>query len=267
MNQSPTRARGASSNPNEMRVYGVNACNALWQERAASIIRVYVTADRMAQFGPLLKWCAKHKKAYHVVDDEGLAKVAQSVHHEGVLILTQAQQPLGDDDCLDALGRRKGPTVVLYLDGVQNPHNVGAIVRLAAHFGVSMILGAEGELPRLTPAAARIAEGGMEHVQLAILKKPKAVITELRALGFKLIGTSSHVQDSLYANPLPERSILVIGGEVEGASGRLLAFCDEVRAIPGTGNVESLNVAAATGIFLAEFWREHHQAGGGTARL
>ncbi|MEN9836248.1 MAG: rRNA (guanosine-2-O-)-methyltransferase RlmB [Pseudomonadota bacterium] len=266
MNQSPIRARGASSNPSEMRVYGVNACTAVWQQRAASIIRVYVTKELMTQFGPLLKWCAKHKKAYHVVDEEALAKIAQSVHHEGVLILAQAQQPLGDNECLDILSSRRQPTVVLYLDGVQNPHNVGAIVRLAAHFDVPMILGAEGELPRLTPAAARIAEGGIEHVQLAILKKPKAVITELKALGFKLIGTSSHVKDSIYASPLPERCIFVIGGEVEGASGRLLAFCDEVRAIPGTGHVESLNVAAATGIFLAEFWRGHRQTGG-TAKL
>ena len=267
MAQSPIRARGASSNPNEMRVYGVNACLALWQQRAAAIIRVYVTRDQMTQFGPLLKWCSKHKKAYHIVEAEDLAKVAQSVHHEGVLILAQVSSALGDDECLKLLAARRGPCALLYLDGVQNPHNVGAIVRLAAHFGVPMILGAEGQLPGLTPAAARIAEGGMEHVRLAILKKPKAVVTELKAMGFKLIGTSSHVSESLYSRPLPDKVIFVIGGEVEGASERLLAFCDEVRAIPGTGHVESLNVASATGVCLAEHWRSHQVAGCGGARV
>jgi tRNA G18 (ribose-2'-O)-methylase SpoU len=71
----------------EIKVYGRNACAALWQHRAADIVRVYVTEPMLKDFGPLLKWCAKNKKAYHVLDNASMEKVAQSVHHEGVVIL------------------------------------------------------------------------------------------------------------------------------------------------------------------------------------
>jgi len=251
------RASRTVTNASEVKVYGVNACSALWQNRAASIIRVYVTEDRMNLFGPLLKWCAKNKKAYHIVESEALDKIAQSVHHEGVVVLAQVKAPLNDEQCLQQVTASTGPCALIYLDGVQNPHNVGSIVRVAAHFGVPLILGSEGQLPRLTPSAARIAEGGIEHVNLAILKQPKVVLDKLKAAGFRLVGTSSHANTSLYSKPLPEKVIFIIGGEVEGASDQLLAAADEVRAIPGTGLIESINVAIATGICLGEFWRCH----------
>jgi len=241
----------------ETKVYGLNACAALWHHRADSIIRVYVTPERMREFGPLLKWCAKQRKTYHVLAAAELEKVAQSVHHEGVVFLTLAPPRLSDEQLLARLPKLLGPQCLLFLDGVQNPHNVGSITRVAAHFGVPYILGPDHLLPRLTPAATRIAEGGMEHVGFVGLSDPRGTLAELRQHGFKIIVTSSHATDSLYTKPLPERSILILGGEVEGASPQAMKQADEVRAIPGTGLVESLNVSVATGLCLGEFWRAH----------
>jgi len=241
----------------ETKVYGLNACAAIWQHRAAAIIRVYVTPERMREFGPLLKWCAKQKKTYHVLEATELERVAQSVHHEGVVFLTQAPLRLNDEQLLTRLPDLTGPQCNLFLDGVQNPHNVGSITRVAAHFGVPFILGPDRLLPRLTPAAARIAEGGMEHVTFVGLSDASGTLAQLQQHGFKIVVTSSHTTDSLYARPLPMRTVLILGGEVEGASPQALKLADEVRAIPGTGNVESLNVSVATGLCLGEFWRNH----------
>ena len=243
----------------ELKVYGLNACHALWTHRAEDIIRVYVTPERMREVGPLLKWCAARRKAYHVLSYEELATVAHSVHHEGMVLLARMPLPTTDDGLLHDLARSKDQAqALLYFDGVENPHNIGAICRVAAHFGTPWIVGADEHLPRLTSAAVRIAEGGTEHVRLATLKEPRSTLARLRAeLGFELIATSSHGTASIHDQPLPRRALIIMGGEVGGASPERLSDASRIVKIPGTGAVESLNVAVAAGLILGEHWRLH----------
>lgn len=257
----------------ELKYYGFNACMALWQQRAEDIIRVYLTTDRLKECGALLKWCAARKKAYHIVSVADLEKIASSVHHEGMMILARSPAAADDHQLLDFLSLAPaGPQALLFLDGVENPHNIGSITRVAAHFGAAFIIGRQGQLPRLSPSAARVAEGGAEFVRWAALKNPEATLSKLLAprlnndagqaksgFGFTLVATSSHARESLYAQPLPERVIFVLGGETSGASASLLAAAKRVVAIPGTSQVESLNVAVATGLLLGEHWRQHCQ--------
>jgi TrmH RNA methyltransferase len=245
----------------EMKVYGRNACLALWQNRAVDIIRIYVVEARLKEFGPLLKWCAREKKAYHVVSPDDLAKVAQSVHHEGVMILAREPRRLRDEDLASRVQALTGPACLVYLDGVGNPHNVGSIVRVGAHFGVPLVLGRAGQLPRLAPAAVRIAEGAVEHVPFLELQRPETAFELLRKAGFSVVATSSHAPASLYGGPLPARSVIVLGGETGGASDALLKAADYVLQVPGTGAVESLNVSIAAGLVLGEYWRRHRSGG------
>lgn len=241
----------------EMKYHGYNACEALFKNRAIDIIRVYVDETRVGDFGSILKWCARQKKAYHVCTAADLEKIAQTVHHEGIVILAHSPKPLGDDEFEARLASFTGPTALIYLDGVQNPHNVGSITRLAAHFGVPLILGKDKELPRLSPSAARVAEGAAEHVPLCVLKDPDLAFSKLKKKGYKIVVTSSHAKDSLYAAKLPEKVLFVFGGESAGASARVTKLADVEVNVPGTGKVESLNVAVAAGLFLGEFWRSH----------
>ncbi len=258
--RAPRPERPADSGINasgEMKYHGYNACEALWKNRAIDIIRVYVDESRVADFGALLKWCARQKKAYHVCTPADLEKIAATVHHEGIVILAHAPKPLGDDEFEARLASFAGPTALVYLDGVQNPHNVGSITRLAAHFGVPLIIGKDKELPRLSPSAARVAEGAAEHVPLCVLKDPDLAFSKLKKKGYKVIVTSSHAKTSLYAAKLPEKVLFVFGGESAGASARVTKLADLEVNVPGTGQVESLNVAVAAGLFLGEFWRAH----------
>lgn len=241
----------------EQKVYGVHACQALFDNRASDIVKAYVTQDTLKMFGPLLKWCAKQKKAYHVVTTEDLNKLAASVHHEGVLLVVKMKTRLDDAGLIARAGTLTAPAAILYLDGVGNPHNVGSIVRVAAHFGIAVVAGRDGDLPDLTPSAGRIAEGGMEFVTLAHLANPRATLLALKDQGYKLITTASRADKSLFAAELPSRCVFIIGSEVEGVSKHLEALADVAVAIPGTGVIDSLNVAVATGILAGEFWRRH----------
>lgn len=252
----PPREEGVSAS-GEMKYYGYNACESLWKNRAIDIIRVYIDEARVGDFGALLKWCARQKKAYHVCSPADLEKISASVHHEGIVILAHAPKALGDDDLDARLALLPSPTSLIYLDGVQNPHNVGSITRLAAHFGVPLILGKDKELPRLSSSAARVAEGAAEHVPFLVLKDPDLAIAKLKKKGYKVVVTSSHAETMLYKTKIPAKTLFVFGGETAGASAKLQKLADLSVNIPGTGIVESLNVAVAAGLFLGEFWREH----------
>lgn len=253
-----TEARPKRSSRSETKVYGQNACRALWESRADAIIRVYVTPDKVKNFGNLLKWCAKNKKAYHVLEAAELEKVSASVHHEGIVILAQERPFLDEDSLKGRLAKAPAGAAALYFDGVKNPHNIGSILRVAAHFGVPVALGRHGELLRLTPAALRVAEGGAEHVDLCALAQPEKTLASLSKAGWPLIATSSHEGQSLYETKLPPHGIFAVGNEVSGMSPKLMRAADLLIKIPGSGAVESLNVAACASILLAEHWRQYH---------
>ncbi|MCB1148913.1 MAG: hypothetical protein KDK48_02005 [Chlamydiia bacterium] len=200
-----------------------------------------------------MKWCAQQKKAYRVVSVEELSRITGSVHHEGVCIVAKELQPLSFSECVNSL---KDPKIcLLYLDGVQNPHNIGSILRTCAHFGIPYILG--DRLPILSPSACRIAKGGAEVVKLVQLDKPSAAIQKLKEMGFSFVGTSSHGGASLYRTPLPPRTVLAFGAEDKGMSPALLKQTTLNVQIPGTNAVESLNVSVATSLCLGEYIRQH----------
>jgi TrmH RNA methyltransferase len=137
---------------------------------------------------------------------------------------------------------------------VGNPHNFGAILRSAAHFGVGAILQSQDSTLAVSGAAARVAEGGAERVPLVRMQDRHEALAALRAAGFKLAATVVRGGADLFAAQLPQRLVYVMGAEGEGMDDALARACDLQLSIPGTGAVESLNVAAATAVFLAQ-WR------------
>lgn len=241
---------------NEMLYYGVHTCQSLFRHRRTAIVRAYCTEERLRDFSSMLKWCSQEKKAYHVVSKEDLAKIADSVHHEGVCILARKKPDLGEQDLLTELKKEKSPLVIV--DGVQNPHNVGSIMRAMGHFGWKHMIFPSALKFKLTPSAARMSEGGCELVSTYEFKNDKAFIDNLKALGFTLYGTSSHAKKSLFTEKLPPKSIAyVFGNEISGVSESMSKLIDEMLIIPGTGGVKSLNVAMACALSIAEHTRQH----------
>ncbi|HZW18965.1 MAG TPA: TrmH family RNA methyltransferase [Luteimonas sp.] len=248
--QPPTPRRNRDE---EVRLYGINAVQAVFARRPDAIRKLYLAEARIPQLQPLLKWCVAHRVGYRVVDEADLRKLAASAHHEGIVadVLREPPQPL--TAWLEALPA--GPCCALWLDGVGNPHNLGAILRSAAHFGIAAILLPKHSPLALSGAAARVAEGGAEAVPFVRLGRDDNAIAQLRGAGFALAATVVKDGDDLFAARLPERLVYVLGAEGEGMDGELAAACDLRLSIPGTGAVESLNVAAATAVLLAQWTR------------
>lgn len=248
------RPAHAAAHRDELRVYGYNAVQAIFARRSESIRKLYLAEYRIPQLQPLLAWCVKHRVGYRVVEETDLGKLAASGHHEGVVADVLKQEPLALSDWLRSLP--EGPALALWLDGVGNPHNFGAILRAAAHFGVSAILQSQDSSLALSGAAARVAEGGAECVPSVRMGQPENAMSQLRGAGFRLAATVVRGGEDVFSARLPERLIYVMGAEGEGMDADLAAACDLQLSIPGTGAVESLNVAAATAVFLAEWQRQ-----------
>ncbi len=242
-------------NSDEVRVYGRNACLAAFAHRPDDLRKVYLIETRIADFKAVLAWCVKHRLGYRVVEADDLDRLTDTQHHEGVCFELRRQATLGLAELLRACPTEK-PALLVWLDGVGNPHNVGAILRSAANFGVAgMILPAHAsELPG---AALRVAEGAAESVRLARAHAGEDIAAALRTAGFRIAATVPRDGVPLYKNPLPPRLALVLGAEGEGMSKALIAAADLKITVPGTGAVESLNVSASAAVFFAEFWRLH----------
>lgn len=229
---------------------------ALWERRSHDIIRVYIEEPLIPKFTPLLRWTATKRKAYHIVGNDDLERLTESIHHQGICILARERSPLEFDDLLGLVREDQGRQLMVYLDGVENPYNFGAILRTCAHYGVRFILGADGRLPKLSGAACRVAEGGAEQIGLVQLRHPAKQLHQLQELGFQLLATAGGRGRSLYQHSFAPRTLLVMGAESQGVSSNLLKLVQQVVKIPGSGNVESLNVSVAFAVCVSEYYRQ-----------
>ncbi|MFM1996783.1 MAG: rRNA (guanosine-2-O-)-methyltransferase RlmB [Planctomycetota bacterium] len=253
--QQANHARSRHQGRDEETYHGGRACEALFARRPQDIVRVYLTAEQQRRFAPLLAHCAAERRGFQIVEPENLARISGSHHHEGIAILARScpRWSAADLERAADANRLAGPLV--YLDGVQNPHNLGAILRTAAHFGSGALLGRRGELPPLSPAAVRVAEGAAECVPVCDLDDPAASLARLKRQGFRVVTTSSRAGAPAAAARLGRKVVLVLGSEGQGVSRPIAALADVAVQIPGTGAVESLNVSVACGILLAEACR------------
>ncbi|MCU0663270.1 MAG: rRNA methyltransferase [Myxococcota bacterium] len=260
MEHAPTKK--LQTRKSETRVYGLHSCLALAARRFDDILRIYLTEERLKDLSQVLKRCAEARKPYRVVTADELEKITESRHHEGVCIAAKPK-PLESIEELIALSRRQRRMCLVVLDEVGNPHNVGAILRVAAHFGTDGVLirGDEGTEKSLSSAIYRTSEGGAEYCRIAICADLAQDLRRLREAGFRLVATSSHASKSVFETQLPERCALLLGSEGAGLSKELRQQSELEVVIPGTGRVESLNVSCATAVLLGEHWRQHGPQG------
>ena len=252
-NKKPVSAKVLKQNRSEeAKIYGENACRVAFEQRPDALVRLYLNEQLAPKFADLMKFLAKSKKAYHIVTDDELEKISGSQHHGGVVLLLK-RKPVRS--IATYLQQPKKRDCLLALDGVGNPHNLGAIARTCAHFGISGILMKEAEL-LANGAAARTAEGGVEFVEGLHCDSLPLALKLCKDAGYTLVTTSSHGGESLYKTKLPAKVVVVFGEEMFGVSQSVAKAADIALQIPGTGHVESLNVSVAASLILGEWYRQ-----------
>jgi TrmH RNA methyltransferase len=243
----------------ELAVCGFNAVKALAEVHPKKINRLFLREDRLPDFLGLCKKLAERKRPYKICLDEELERVCKSSHHQGVAAMIFAPEvvPAAEED-IDAWAAG-GKTCILLCD-VGNDHNLGAIIRSAAFFDAAAAILPEGT--ELSTSAYRVAEGGMEHILFRRVRNPAAF---LRAAKGRLVTIGADPRARIRIRDLPalirEKSagkgsgvILALGNEESGLSEEVKESCSILARIPGTGVIESLNVAQAASLFLQELY-------------
>lgn len=234
-----------------LRVCGLNAVRALFARDPGRVERLFFAARLEPELAPFCRALAAARKPYRQVGAEELARVAGTVLHGGVVAVARPRPPLAAAPEA-AAGWAADGLPLLVLDGIANPHNLGAIARSAAFFGVPRIVLAErGEQALPSDASYRVAEGGLDRVRLYRASLP-VLLPGLRR-SYRVIGAAAEGG----APPVPRRdgrpAALVLGNEEHGLDPATRALCEEIATLPGTapeGGVQSLNVAAAAAILL-----------------
>ncbi len=236
----------------ETRVYGENACQALFNSRPDAIVRAWFIQSVTPRFRDALRYLAANRKAYHVVEEDELVKASGTEHHGGVCFIIKKHLGISVDEWLSQSTEND---CIVALDHVGNPHNLGAIMRSCAHFGAKGILVEDASLLE-SGAAVRTAEGGAEHVQAITADSFSEGLTRFRQAGYRIVTTSSHQGQPLSSSSLPNKVVFVLGQEGSGLDSETLNSGDMRVSIDGTGHIESLNVSVAAGILLAGWWRQ-----------
>jgi RNA methyltransferase, TrmH family len=237
----------------ELAVCGMNAVLAVGEHHPMAINRLFLREDRLNSFTGICKQLAERKRPYKLCEDEELERICKSVHHQGVVAMIEEPEiePLTHDD-LD-LWSAEGKTGVL-LHSVGNDHNLGAIARAAAFFDAKyIVLNEKDTEARLTTSAYRIAEGGFEHLTVRKITNSAAFLKDA-SKKLLTIGTDTRARqrigdlDGILKNR--QGVVLVLGNEETGLPKEVKDKCSCLLRIPGTGNIDSLNVSQAATLFL-----------------
>ena len=232
-------------------ICGLKAVTAVFERRPDSVRRLLYTEALKTEVGGWCRMMAAAHRPYRLVGPLDLAGVAGTTHHGGVVAFaTQRSLPI-----LDLAAIPKWP-FLLVLDGVGNPHNLGAIARSAAFFAVPVLIIGEGPGHALpSDAAFRTAAGGLEWLDLYRTRDLPAALVAMTPLYRTVAATLDEDALDLAALPRDRPIALVLGNEERGISMPVLAACRRRVRISGRGRIQSLNVAQAAAVLISALCR------------
>jgi 23S rRNA (guanosine2251-2'-O)-methyltransferase len=237
--------------------YGLHTVRVLLTRTPARVRRVLLVggkdAGRLAEIRTI---AARSGIQVTTVDEATLDKLAEGGRHQGVLAEVVARPGDPETQLEEALEAASGPPLLLVLDGVQDPHNLGACLRSADAAGVAAVIVPRDRAAGLTPVVRKVAAGAAETVPLVSVVNLARTLRELKERGIWLTGTDDSADKSLYDVDLTGPLALVMGSEGEGMRRLTRECCDQLVSIPMGGAVESLNVSVAAGVVLFEAVRQ-----------
>ncbi len=246
-------------------LYGFHAVTVRLKTAPESVVEVHLDPRRRdARMRAFAERAAEAGAKVVESDDARLAKLAGNDRHQGVVALVKALAARHSlDDILDAA---VGPPLVLALDGVTDPHNLGACLRVADGAGAHAVIAPKDHAVGLNATVAKVASGAAETVPYLMVTNLARALTELKERDMRVVGTSDDAALTLYDLDLSGPIALVLGAEGKGLRQLTRNTCDTLVRIPMAGAVESLNVSVAAGVCLYEVLRQRRAAVSGQPR-
>jgi 23S rRNA (guanosine2251-2'-O)-methyltransferase len=236
-------------------IFGFHAVTARLRHDASSVEEIYVDASRHdRRMQELLRAAESAGVRIIQADDKRLDGMTGTRRHQGVVAKAGEMSLARNlDELLDAI---EGPALLLVLDGVTDPHNLGACLRVADGAGAHAVIAPKDRAVGLNATAAKVASGAAETVPYITVTNLARTLRELKDRGVWLIGTTDDAEKNLYQADFSGPVALVMGSEGEGMRRLTRETCDMLVSIPMHGAVESLNVSVASGVSLYEARRQ-----------
>ncbi|MCB1744532.1 MAG: 23S rRNA (guanosine(2251)-2'-O)-methyltransferase RlmB [Gammaproteobacteria bacterium] len=251
-------------------VYGQHAVAVLLERRAAQVVEIWLQAGRDNQLSQRLRRFAERGALrVHELSREALDQAFPDARHQGVVVRCETERELsaGSPEAdggasgapgidLATLARDAGPeAIVVALDGVQDPRNLGAVLRCCDAVGVLGVLVPRSRGTALTPAARKVASGAAESVPVLQVANLARALAQLADAGFTIVGTGDASDRNLFETSVDGPLVLVLGSEDKGVRRLTREHCDLMVRLPMAGAVNSLNVSVAAGVCLYELRR------------
>ena len=237
-------------------VYGLHAVGAVIDRAPERLLELWMAEPRQdARARSLRERAQSAGVRVQAASSESLAKLAGDVAHQGAVAAIRPLKPWDDHDLADAISKTSDP-ILLVLDGVTDPHNLGACLRTADAAGVLAVVIPKDRSAAVEGAARKVAAGAAEFVPVATVTNLARTLARLKELGVWIVGTDGEAGQTIYAADLKRPLALVLGAEGDGMRRLTRESCDFLVRIPMAGLVESLNVSVAAGISLFEARRQ-----------
>jgi 23S rRNA (guanosine2251-2'-O)-methyltransferase len=245
---------------NEELVFGIHAVSALINAAPERFIEIWLLKgredDRMM---PIINLSRKYGIGSQMVSRKVLDDKSEGEQHQGVVARVRPGRSYTEndlDDMILAAEKKSIAPFFLILDGVTDPHNLGACLRNADAAGVQAIIVPKDNAAQITPTVRKVAVGAVESVPLVQVTNLSRTMKQLQQQGVWIVGTAGETDTCLYDVKLSGPMALVMGAEGKGMRRLTRENCDQLVKLPMAGSVSSLNVSVATGICLFEMVRQ-----------
>jgi 23S rRNA (guanosine2251-2'-O)-methyltransferase len=237
-------------------LFGIHAARQVFDHDTTRIIELWLQQGREAEFATYATEAAAQGIPVHVMPKKTLDKLAEQGNHQGIVLRCKAL-PIQDENSLaELLVALQVPPFLLVLDGVQDPHNLGACLRTADAAGVHALIVPKDRACGLSPTVFKVACGAAEKLPVIQVTNLARTLKFLKEQGVWLVGTTGETEQDLYSVKLTGALAIVMGTEGTGLRRLTQENCDSLVRIPMFGTIESLNVSVATGICLYEAVRQ-----------
>jgi 23S rRNA (guanosine2251-2'-O)-methyltransferase len=236
-------------------LFGFHAVGVRLKVHPKSVLEVYLDPSRRDQrMRQLMQRVAEAGVRIVESDDVRLTKTCGSPRHQGVVARVE---PLAQSHSLDdTLDQVQGDPLLLVLDGITDPHNLGACLRVADGAGACAVIAPKDHAVGVNATVAKVASGASETVPYFMVTNLARTLNELKERSIRIVGLADDAPQSLYALPLTGPLALVLGAEGSGMRQLTRKTCDDLAHLPMHGAVESLNVSVASGVCLYEALRQ-----------
>ncbi len=242
-------------------IYGIHAVQTAIEQTPQSIVEIWLDSNRhdkrMAEIQRLAK---RHGLRQHEASREQLDQLLPGANHQGVIARCALPALRSESDLFDLIESRKEAVLLLILDGVQDPHNLGACLRCADGAGADAVIIPKDKSVGLTPAVAKVASGALHHVPVVQVTNLARAMDQLKKAGVWIVGMDDKGEHTLYQTDLTVPVAIALGAEGPGLRRLSKEKCDFLVKLPMAGVVESLNVSVASGICLYEAMRQRRFA-------